>query len=115
MSGENGQGPVTVREINPLIRQVEELLRGRETAPEDVPLLTEIADTGSPAAGTPLAEGALAADLERALLARLAPDLDRRLAVLRAELEKELRRAVREAVAAVLAARAPNPRDRSRP
>lgn len=115
MSGENGQATVTARETNPLIRQVEELLRGRETAPEDVPLLTEIADTASPGAGTPPAEGALAADLERALLARLAPDLDRRLAVLRAEMEKEVRRAVREAVAAVLAARAANPRDRSRP
>ncbi|MDW8469167.1 MAG: hypothetical protein RML56_09590 [Burkholderiales bacterium] len=50
-----------------------------------------------------------AADLERALLARLAPELDRRLALLRAELETALRRAVQEAVAAALAARAARP------
>lgn len=114
MSGENGQAPVSARDTNPLIRQVQELLRGREGSPEDVPLLTEVADAAPPALSAPAAEGALAADLERALLARLAPDLDRRLAVLRAELEKELRRAVREAVAAVLASRARGPEERSR-
>lgn len=117
MSGEDGRAPVAARDTNPLIRQVDEMLRGRQSAPEDVPLLTEVADAApaSPGAGAPPAEGALAADLERALLARLAPDLDRRLALLRAELEKELRRAVREAVAAVLAARAPHPKDRESP
>jgi len=44
-----------------------------------------------------------------ALFARLAPELDRRLASLRADLEKEMRRAVREAVAHALAARAKTP------
>lgn len=99
-------------ETNPLVRRVDELLRSRASASEEVPLLTEFADV-EPAA--PPAEDTLAADLERALLARLAPDLDRRLALLRVDLEKELRRAVREAVAAVLAARAPGPRDRHLP
>jgi hypothetical protein len=97
------------REVNPLVQRVEELLRRREA--EAVPLLTEVVEF--PAHAPPAADGveplALGADLERALLVRLAPLLDRRLAVLRAELETELRRAVREAVAAALGARAPNP------
>lgn len=100
------------RETNPLFRRVDDLLRqSQEAAQEEVPLLTEIADPAAPAPGAAeaLDEEALAADLERALVARLAPELDRRLTVLRADLEKELRRAVREAVAHALAARRAEP------
>jgi hypothetical protein len=101
------------REVNPLVRRVSELLRqSGEAAQEDVPVLTEIADAApppaAPAQGT-LDRGTLAADLEQALVARLAPELDRRLALLRAELEKELRRAVREAVGRALAAHEAKP------
>lgn len=100
------------REPNPLFRRVDELARrNQEAAQEEVPLLTEIADPSAPAPGTgpALDEEALAADLERALVARLAPELDRRLTALRADLEKELRRAVRDAVAHALAARRAGP------
>ena len=100
------------REPNPLFRRVDELARqSQAAAQEEVPLLTEIADPSAPAHGTApaLDEEALAADLERALVARLAPELDRRLTALRADLEKELRRAVRDAVAHALAARRTDP------
>ena len=46
-------------------------------------------------------------DLERILLARLVPELDRQVAALRGELEKDIRRIVREAVAQALASRQP--------
>ncbi len=100
------------REPNALFRRVDELTRqSQEAAQEEVPLLTEIADPAAPAPGAAeaLDEEALAADLERALVARLAPELDRRLTVLRADLEKELRRAVRDAVVHALAARRAEP------
>jgi hypothetical protein len=100
------------REPNALFRRVDELARqSQEAAQVEVPLLTEIADPSAPAPGAApaLDEEALAADLERALVARLAPELDRRLTMLRADLEKELRRAVRDAVAHALAARRAEP------
>jgi len=98
------------REPNPLVQRVDALLRRHQeaarSAEEEVPLLTEIvgpaAESAAPAPGP--RPDRLAADLERALVARLAPELDRRLGVLRADLERELRRAVREAVARALAA-----------
>lgn len=98
------------REPNALFRRVDELARlSQEAAQEEVPLLTEVADPAAPGAAEALDEEALAADLERALVARLAPELDRRLTVLRSDLEKELRRAVRDAVAHALAARRAEP------
>jgi hypothetical protein len=100
------------RDGNPLFRRVDALIRrSKEVAQEEVPVLTEIADPGEPAPAVEpkLDEEALAGDLERALVARLAPELDRRLAALRAELEKELRRAARDAVANALAARQAKP------
>ncbi|MBM3366967.1 MAG: hypothetical protein FJY43_01585 [Betaproteobacteria bacterium] len=100
------------REPNALFRRVDELARQNQAvAQEEVPLLTEIADPADPAPGTAptVDEEALAADLERALVARLAPELDRRLTALRADLEKELRRAIRDAVAHALAARHAEP------
>lgn len=103
------------RESNPLFQRVDDLLRrSQEAAQDEVPLLTVVADPAAapPPAAPELNEEALAADLERALLARLAPELDRRLTALRADLEKEVRRAVRDAVAHALAARqAPPPED----
>jgi hypothetical protein len=99
------------REPNRLISRVDELMRLQREATEEVPVLTEVVE-GEPAPAAPLPEAneeTLAADLERALVARLAPELDRRLAALRAELEKELRRAVREAVAHALVARQSKP------
>jgi hypothetical protein len=100
------------RETNPLIRRVDALMRrSKEVAQEEVPVLTEVADPGAPPppAEPVLDEEALAGDLERALMTRLAPELDRRLTTLRADLEKELRRAVRDAVAHALAARQAKP------
>ena len=100
------------RDSNPLFRRVDALIRrSKEVAQEEVPVLTEVADPGAPApaAEPKLDEEALAGDLERALVARLAPELDRRLAALRAELEKELRRAARDAVAHALAQRQAKP------
>lgn len=98
------------REHNPLVARVDALLRSHQAAQrveEDVPLLTEVVAPGAaPAAGVAgPAEDPLAGDLERVLIARLAPEFDRRLAGLRADLERELRRAVREAVGHALAAR----------
>ena len=100
------------REPNALFRRVDELARqNQEAAQEEVPLLTEIADPAAPVPGAAAAidEESLAADLERALVARLAPELDRRLTALRSDLEKERRRAVRDAVAHALAARRAEP------
>lgn len=108
----NDEGARRPKEPNALFRRVDELARlNQEAAQEEVPLLTEIADPSAPRPGSApaLDEEALAADLERALVARLAPELDRRLTVLRADLEKELRRAVRDAVAHALAARRTGP------
>jgi hypothetical protein len=102
-------------ETNPLIRRVDALVRSHREearrADEEVPLLTEVVGPGSEgfAAPAPAREDALAADLERALVARLAPEFERRLAGLRLELERDLRRAVREAVAHALAARKAEP------
>lgn len=98
------------REPNALFRRVDELARqSQAAAQEEVPLLTEIADPAAPVPGAAIDEESLAADLERALVARLAPELDRRLTALRSDLEKELRRAVRDAVAHALAARRAEP------
>jgi hypothetical protein len=102
------------REPNPLVARVDALLRRHQEAAqrieEDVPVLTELAEPDAgPAPGAAQGDDPLAGDLERALIARLAPELDRRLAGLRADLERELRRAVREAVGHALAARRARP------
>jgi len=103
------------RDANRLIERVDALMRRQQEdtqrAVEEVPLLTEIvAHDAAPAAPEAVqAEKALAADIERVLLVRLIPDLNRQIAVLRSELEKELRRSVREAVEHALAARKAKP------
>ncbi len=99
------------RDNNRLIARVDELIKRQQEAGEEVPLLTDVVahQAPPPAPEAQPNEEALAAELERALVTRLAPELDRRLGVLRADLEKELRRAVREAVSNALAVRKPEP------
>lgn len=100
------------REVNPLIRRVDELIRrhqeSTQKAVEEVPVLTEVLEAAAPAPAEAPLDQALGADLERILLARLVPELDRQVAALRGELEKDIRRIVREAVAHALAARHPD-------
>jgi len=75
-------------------------------AVEEVPLLTEIVEHDAAAEAAAAArDEALATDIERVLVVRLIPELNRQIAALRAELEKQLRRSVREAVEHALAAR----------
>jgi len=104
------------RDSNRLIERVDALMRRQQEdtqrAVEEVPLLTEIvapeAAGQSPEAAH--ADKALAADIERVLVVRLIPELNKQIAGLRSELEKELRRSVREAVEHALAARKADPR-----
>ena len=103
------------RDPNRLIERVDALMKRQQEesqrAVEEVPLLTEIVGHGIDAGGPAAARGeeTLAADIERVLVVRLVPELNKQIAVLRAELEKELRRSVREAVEHALAARKAKP------
>jgi hypothetical protein len=103
------------RDSNPLIGRVDALMKRQQEdsqrAVEEVPLLTEIVEhEATPAApGVLPGEETLAADIERVLVVRLVPELNKQIAALRGELEKELRRSVREAVEHALAARKANP------
>ena len=103
------------KDPNRLIERVDALLRRQQEdtqrAVEEVPLLTEVVEheAAQAASGDTSAEEALAADIERVLVVRLVPELNRQIAGLRTELEKELRRAVREAVAHALEARKTSP------
>ncbi len=103
------------KDANQLIARVDALMRRQQEdskrAVEEVPLLTEIV-AHDDAAATPEAAGAdkaLADDIERVLLVRLVPEVSRHVASLRAELEKGLRRSVREAVEHALAERRTKP------
>ena len=99
-----GRGPNDlVARVDALMkRQQEESLR----AVEEVPLLTEVVEHDPAAAAAAAArDEALAADIERVLVVRLIPELNKQIANLRTELEKQLRRSVREAVEHALAAR----------
>ena len=104
------------RDPNRLGQRVDALIRRQQEETqrtvEEVPLLTEIVAHDA-AAGAPepvRSEATLAADIERVLVVRLVPELNKQIAGLRAELEKELRRSVREAVEHALAARKANPK-----
>ena len=103
--------PAEGRDPNRLIERVDALMKRQhedsQRAVEEVPLLTEIVahDAVADAPEAVHAEKALAADIERVLVVRLIPELNKQIAGLRAELEKELRRSVREAVEHALAAR----------
>ena len=104
------------KDPNQLIARVDALMKRQQEdsqrAVEEVPLLTEIvahdAATEAPAAVD--AEQALAADIERVMLVRLVPEVNRQIASLRSELERGLRRSVRDAVEHALAERRADPR-----
>jgi hypothetical protein len=103
------------REANPLIQRVDALMKRHheesQRSVEEVPLLTEVLEQEVQenilAAETHRAtqDEALASDIERVLVVRLVPELNKQIAALRGELEKEMRRTVREAVAHALAMR----------
>jgi len=110
--GEREQG-----QQNPLVARVDALMKRAQEeslrAVEEVPLLTEIVEHDPAAraasAASAARDEALASDIERVLVVRLVPELNKQIAVLRSELEKQLRRSVREAVEHALAARKANP------
>jgi len=113
------------REPNPLVERVDALLRRAESAPRtepDVPVLTEIIDEEAPRPARAFDAAALetlAHELERAVLARLGPEVERvieekiartlsgvlgqALEGVRAELTVSVIQMVREAVAASVA------------
>jgi hypothetical protein len=102
------------RDPNQLFARVDALMKRQQEdslrSVEEVPLLTEIVEHDPAAAAANRArDKALAADIERVLVVRLIPELNKQIAGLRAELEKELRRSVREAVEHALAQRKANP------
>jgi hypothetical protein len=103
------------RDPNRLIERVDALMKRQQEdsrrAVEEVPLLTEIVEheaAAAPAGAVP-GEKTLADDIERVLVVRLVPELNKQIAGLRTELEKELRRSVREAVEHAFATRKANP------
>ena len=99
------------KDANQLIARVDALMKRQQEdsrrAGEEVPLLTEIVahDETAAAPEAANAEKALAADIERVLLVRLVPEVNKQIASLRSELEKGLRRSVRDAVEHALAER----------
>ncbi len=102
------------RDSNQLFARVDALMKRQQEdslrAVEEVPLLTEVVEQDAAAAAERAArDEALAADIERVLVVRLIPELNKQLAGMRSELEKELRRSVREAVEHALAARKATP------
>jgi len=110
MSDNRGDNRGESRDPNQLIARVDALMKRQQEdtlrAVEEVPLLTEVVEQDAAAAANQAArDEALAADIERVLVVRLIPELNKQIAGLRSELEKELRRSVREAVEHALAAR----------
>jgi hypothetical protein len=98
------------RDSNPLVRRVDALIRRQQEdsqrAVQEVPLLTEVVEPGTAAAReVKKAEELLLEEIERALLVQLVPELNRQIAALRSDLEKELRKAVRQSVAHAIATR----------
>ncbi len=115
MSEKGGAARNQGKDANQLIARVDELIKRQHEdtlrAVEEVPLLTEVVEQDPAAAAAGAArDEALAADIERVLVVRLVPELNRQIAGLRSELEKQLRRSVREAVEHALAARKANPK-----
>ena len=104
------------KDANQLIARVDQLIRRQQEdslrAVEEVPLLTEIVEQdpaeAAASAARAASDEALATDMERVLVVRLIPELNKQIAALRSELEKQLRRSVREAVEHALAARKAN-------
>jgi hypothetical protein len=109
-------GSAEGKDANQLIARVDQLIKRQQEdslrAVEEVPLLTEIVEQDPAEAAASAARAtqdeALATDIERVLVVRLIPELNKQIAGLRSELEKQLRRSVREAVEHALAARKAN-------
>ena len=104
----------SARGPNDLMSRVDALMKRAQEdslrAVEEVPLLTDVVEHNAAAAAAAAArDEALAADIERVLVVRLIPELNKQIASLRTELEKQLRRSVREAVEHALAARKAEP------
>jgi len=105
------------KDPNQLVARVDALMKRQQEdslrAVEEVPLLTDVVEQDAAAAADKAAHAArdeaLAADIERVLVVRLIPELNKQLAGLRSEMEKALRRSVREAVEHALAARKATP------
>ena len=102
------------RDENLLFKRVDALMRRQQEdtqrAVQEVPLLTEVVEADAAAvAAKKRADEALVEDIERVLLVRLVPELNKQIATLRGELEKQLRRSVREAVAHAIAQRQAKP------
>lgn len=102
------------RDENLLVKRVDALMRRQQEdsqrAVQEVPLLTEVVELDAAArAEKKRIDEALVEDIERVLLVRLVPELNKQIANLRIELEKELRRSVREAVAHAIAQRQSKP------
>lgn len=74
MADESGR-----RQVNPLVRQVDSLLRSHEDSEGEVPILTDVIDSagGGDAALDPVVLEALARQLERAVLDQLGPQFNR--------------------------------------
>ena len=103
------------RDINPLIQRVDALMRRQQEdsqrAVQEVPLLTEVVEPEPGAAKDgKRADEALIEDIERAVLVQLVPELNRQIAALRSDLEKELRKAVRQSVAHAVSTRKAKPK-----
>jgi len=110
MSGDDAS-----KDPNALFARVDALMKraqeDTQRAVEEVPLLTEVVEQDpAEAAANAARDEALATDIERVLVVRLIPELNKQIASLRSELEKQLRRSVREAVEHALAARKANPK-----
>lgn len=107
-------GPDEGKDANQLIARVDQLIKRQQEdslrAVEEVPLLTEIVEQDpAQAAAEAARDEVLATDIERVLVVRLIPELNKQIAGLRSELEKQLRRSVRDAVEHALAARKADP------
>ena len=115
MSEKGGEAGSNGKTVNPLVARVGELVKRQQDdsqrAVAEVPLLTEVVEHDpAEAAASAARDEALATDIERVLVVRLIPELNKQIAGLRSELEKQLRRSVREAVEHALAARKANPK-----
>jgi len=103
--------PGDSRDPNQLFARVDALMKRQQEeslrAVQEVPLLTDVVALDAQAAAPEAihADKALAADIERVLVVRLIPELNKQIAGLRSEMEKGLRRSVREAVEHALATR----------
>ena len=102
------------RDANLLFKRVDALIRRQQEdsqrAVQEVPLLTEVVEPDAAAVAQKKRDDeALIEDIAHVLLVRLLPELNKQIANLRGELEKEMRRSVREAVAHAVSQRQAKP------